>query len=590
MTLLGRIFSIIGAFTVILMIILFAWGFFSRLSRNRVPSTTLLEVDLRSGVTEIQPHTPASRLTGGGKPTILQIVDAFERAGDDKRVKGVIARVGSSNMSLAHIQEIRDAVERFRRTGKKAIVFAETFGEFSQGTAVYYLATAFDSIYLQPSGTIGFSGLIMRSPFLKGTLGKLDVQPQLGHRGKYKSAVYTLTQEKFIEPHREASRAVLSSLFTQVVDQTAKSRGLEPAHVEQLADSGMLSAGQAYDEKLVDGLVYQDQAYDIARESFGDKAKFLYTGPYLKRAGSSFGKGKTVALIYGVGTIRQGENSYSPVSGEFSMGSETIIAAFRAAAENKKVKAILFRVNSPGGSYVASDAIWREVKRAGEKKPVIVSMGSVAGSGGYYVAMPANKIVAQGATITGSIGVIAGKVVTRGFWQKLGVNWDELHTSENSTIWSQTQPYTKEQWGRVQQFLDDAYRDFVEKAAQGRNLSFDSVDNIAQGRIWSGKDAGRLGLVDELGGFYEAIMLTKKAAGIGEQQPIRLLRIPPPKGLLERLLGKEPQNSRKRYSYSNDMITGFQKLQSVISLIDQLGNGSEEILKMPDYRVVDKNE
>ncbi len=586
MTVIGRILSIIGAITVMLIILLVAWGLISRWYRGRVPSNTVLELDLRDGVTEIQPTAGAASFIGPKKPTIQQIVDAFERAGDDKRVTGVIARIGATSMSVAHIQEIRQAVNRFRQTGKKTIIFAETFGEFGQGTGVYYLATAFDSIYLQPSGTVGFSGLIMRSPFVRSALEKLNVQPQLGHRGKYKSAVYTFTQSEYIEPHREAARAVLNSMFTQMVIDIAEARKLEQSKVESLADSGLISAQRAVDEGLVDGLVYQDQAYEIARQSLGNKASFLYLSPYLKKAGSAFDKGKTIALIYGVGSIRRGESSFSPVSGQQIMGSETIVAAFRAAANNKKVKAILFRINSPGGSYVASDAIWREVKRAGEIKPVIVSMAGVAGSGGYFVAIPAHTIVAQGGTITGSIGVITGKVVTEGLWEKLGVNWDEIHTSENSTIWSPTHPYTQTQWERVQRFLDDVYGDFVRKTAEGRDMPYDSVESVARGRIWSGQDAHKIGLVDEVGGFYEAITISKKAAGIKPDQPVRLRRIPPPRGLLERFIGRESENSRKRYAFAAEYRAVIEKLQPIINVLEQVsGQSSDDILSMPEYEV-----
>jgi protease-4 len=254
-----------------------------------------------------------------------------------------------------------------------------------------------------------------------------------------------------------------------------------------------------------------------------------------------------VALIYGVGGVSRGQDKYNPLQESFTMGSDSVSAAFRDAMEDKDVKAILFRVDSPGGSYVASDTIWRETIRAKKAgKPVIVSMGNVAGSGGYFVSMAADKIVAQPATITASIGVLGGKVLTTGFWDKMGLGWDEVHTSANSTIWSTTKDYSPAEWARFQASLDRIYVDFTSKVAEGRKLPREKVLEIAKGRVWTGEDAKALGLIDELGGMTTALKLAKKAAGIPDTEDVKLKVFPQSKSPLDQIFAGAPENSEPR--------------------------------------------
>jgi protease-4 len=265
------------------------------------------------------------------------------------------------------------------------------------------------------------------------------------------------------------------------------------------------------------------------RRKTGEDTRFLDLGEYIQRAGRIREEGETIALIYGVGRIRRGKSRYDPASGRFFLGPDSVADAFRSAAEDRKVKAILFRVDSPGGSHVASDTIWREIVRARQAgKPVIVSMGNAAGSGGYYISMAADRIVAQPGTLTGSIGVFAGKMVTASFWEKLGVTWDEVHTSRNADLWTWTRDYDADQWKKVQEILDRIYEEFTEKAATGRNLPVEKVREAAGGRIWTGEDAKALGLVDELGGFPAAFRLAREAAGIPADAGIRVKVFPPP--------------------------------------------------------------
>ncbi|MGF1615966.1 MAG: signal peptide peptidase SppA [Gammaproteobacteria bacterium] len=506
----------------------------------RVPQRTLLEIDFEQEFVEHLPDDPIARALLRDKADLLDTVAGLEKAADDDRVVALVGRLGSNSMKAAMTQELRDAVLAFRAKGKKAIAYAETFGESEAGNQAYYLASAFDEIYLQPSGMVALTGLLMESLFVRGSLEKLGVVARLDHRQDYKTLKNTFTEQRFTEAHKRASQAIMDSLFKQIVQGIAGGRGLPEQRVIDLFAQGPFWADEALQSQLVDGLLYRDGVYAKLEQLFGDDLEALDLPAYSKRTGKAYDQGATIALIYGTGLIRRGESGYEPLLAGLTMGSETVAKALRAAAEDKDVKAILFRINSGGGSYVASDTIWREVVRAREAgKPVVVSMGNVAGSGGYFVAMAADRIVAQPATLTGSIGVVSGKLLTSGLWQKLGLDWDSLSTSANATFWNSRQDYTEAEWVRLQAWLDEVYQDFTEKAAQGRQLSVAQVQTAAGGRVWTGEDAKALGLIDELGGFPVALRLARQLAGLDPDAAVRLKLFPKEKSALHRLLAQE---------------------------------------------------
>jgi protease-4 len=473
-------------------------------------------------------------------------VDALHRAADDDRVTGLVARIAAAPMGLATVQELREAVTAFRASGKPAIAYAETFGEFGPGNAAYYLATAFDEIYLQPSGDVGFTGLLSESPFLRGTLDKLGIEPRMDHREEYKNALNMFTEKEYTDAHREAARSIMESMFDQIVGGIAQARKLSPEQVRALADRGPFLGAEALDAGLVDGLAYRDEVYAAARKRAGDDAETLYLSAYLDRAGPLHDDGPVIALIYGVGSVHLGESSFDPLTQGVSMGADTVASAFRKAVKDD-VKAIVFRVNSPGGSYVASDTIWRETIRARDAgKPVVVSMGDVAGSGGYFVAMAADRIVAQPGTITGSIGVLGGKMLTADFWSRLGITWDSVATGEHSDMWTGTQDYSESEWQRMEAALDRIYADFTAKVAQGRKLTQDRVLEIAKGRVWTGEQALELKLVDELGGYETALRLARESAGLAADADVTVRVYPRPESLLSELTGEQRENSESR--------------------------------------------
>ena len=459
MDLLRLVFSIVGAITCFLFVVLLLLLFIGSLKRPRIHSNTVLEIDFEKGLIESVPDAMVYRLGGGGQLQITNVVTALDLASRDKRIKGIIAHIAAWPLGYANVQEIRDAVIRFRKSGKPAFVFAESFGEAGSGNSNYYLASAFDSIFMQPSGTLGLTGLLSVSPFFKGTLDKLGITPQLGAREEYKTARNQFTETGYTDAHRQMSQDIVNSVLNRFVSDVSSDRKLKEQDLRNLISQGPFSASEALNNRLIDALEYRDQVYDRMRQKIGKRVRFLYLTKYIQRFRSRSARGKAVAFIHGDGAIVQGRSSYNPLSGEMIMGAATISAAFRAAIKDKSVGVIIFRVNSPGGSHIGSDMIWREIVRAQKAgKPVIVTMGAVAGSGGYFVAMNADKIIANPSTITGSIGVVGGKFVTRGFFDKIGVTTSQVTTSPNATIWSSDSKFTEEQWKYIEKSLDTVYQ------------------------------------------------------------------------------------------------------------------------------------
>ncbi|HWC76748.1 MAG TPA: signal peptide peptidase SppA [Blastocatellia bacterium] len=577
--------AVIGALSILAVIVVVAILLLSGLSTPSVPGKTIVEINLERGLIEDVPDDAIAKAMTSDLTIVRDIVDGLERAGNDSRVAGVIARVGNAPMGMAQVQEIRDAVIAFRGKNKWAIAFAETFGEFGPGNNSYYLATAFDEIRLQPSGDLGLTGLMLEGQFIRGTLDKLGVQPRMDHRYEYKNAMNMYTEKQFTAPHREAMEKLLNSWFSQMVRGIAHARKMTEEEVKAIIDRGPLLGKEALDAKLVDSLAYRDEVYAEVKEKAGAGAQLLFLDKYLERAGRPNQSGKTIAVVYGVGAVGRGRSGFDPIFGDVSMGSDTVGAAFRAAIEDSSVKAIIFRVDSPGGSAVASDVIWRETIRAKQAgKPVIVSMGDVAGSGGYWVAMSADKIVAQPGTITGSIGVLGGKMLTNGLWDKVGLSWDEVHAGANATMWSSTDDYTPAEWSRFQAFLDRIYSDFTTKVAEGRKLPKERVLEIAKGRIWSGEDAKNLGLVDELGGFPVAVKLAREAAGMSESEAIRIQVYPAKKSTFDVLLGETPDNS-ERVEVADSLVKALRVIQPVARMARESVAAEERgIVEMPRIR------
>jgi protease-4 len=560
--------AFVGALSLLFFVAGVGLVFVAAASKPSVPSSLVLELDLEEPLPEYVLDDSLAGAFGKKDATMRQVLDALRKGGEDPRVKALLVRVGARPGSMAQVQELRDAVKAFRATGKKALAYTDTFGEMGGATSAYYLASAFDEIYIQPSGDVNLTGLMLETPFARDAFAKLGVQPRIGQRYEYKNAVNTYTQTEYTAPHREATERFLGSLFGQVVRGIQEDRRFASEdEVRALIDNAPYYGQQAVDAKLVDGLLYRDEVLAKVKEDFGEDVKLLWVDRYLERSKGTPPRGDTVALIYGVGGVMRGKSQANPLTGEQVMGGDSVAAAFRKAIEDKQVKAILFRVDSPGGSYVASDTVRREVQHArAAGKPVIVTMGTYAASGGYFVSMDADKIVAQPGTLTGSIGVYGGKMVTADFWAKLGVNWDTVAFGKNATLYSTDIDYSAEHKAKADGELDRIYADFTQRAAEGRKMPLEKLRGLAKGRVWTGEDALAHGLVDALGGFPKALELAREAAGLAKDAPVNVQVFPrekPGAQVLAELLGGDTGDN------SEDDATQVSATSPVASVLEQ---------------------
>ena len=564
-------FAFIGFATVLLVggILLVVGGL--KPSVTPLPGNILMTVNLTRDLPEGAGEEPILRVLVGSKPTLRDFLDAIEAAGNDPRVKVLLARVGDDELGLAKVQEVRDAITAFRGKGKLALAFADSFGEFGPGTRPYYLATAFDEIWLQPMGNVGLTGLYADAPFFRGTLDLLGIAPEFDHREEYKTAMNMLTETKMTSAHREEVEALLNSVAGQIVRGVAQARKLSETEVRELIDRGPLLAEEAVQAKLVDRLGYRDEVLAHARARAGSGAEVITLTNYLDRTGHPHRDGSTIALIHGSGLVVRSGGGPSPLTGSTIMAATELTRAFRAAVRDPEVRAILFRIDSPGGSAVASESIWREVVFARERgKPVIVSMGDVAGSGGYSVAAAADKIVAQPATLTGSIGVLAGKLVIADLLNKVGVSTDSAQIGANAAMFSPTVNFSAHAHNRLEAFLDETYKGFKDHVATGRHMTPEEVEAVAKGRVWSGEDAKAHGLVDELGGYSVALRLAKEAAGLGPDAPFTLTVFPREETLPELLYNRLSGKDRERDDGSVSSSSIERSLRAVQPLLQRL--------------------
>jgi protease-4 len=508
-----------------------------------VPNGCILELDLQSVPPETAGFDPLKLLTGAGRPMLLRdAITAIHRAAEDDRVAGMIARVQLSAAPPAAVQELRAAVAAFT-AAKPSLAWAETF----PGTMSYYLASAFGEVWMQPSGTVGLIGFATNALFLRDALDKAGIEAQFVARGEYKSAANLFTQDRYTEAHREADTRLVDSLKAQVWQGVAESRGLETTVLDALADRAPLLRDDAVGGGLVDRIGFRDEAYRRIAELSGVEAMkaddadpdsdqapprlFLSRYAQTRKQGPTLpGRSQkpTIAVVTVAGPIVSGRGGPQafPLS-RSSAGADTIAAALREAAADDDVTAVVLRVESPGGSVNGSETIWREVCRIrAAGKPVVASMGAVAASGGYYVSMSADAIVASPGTITGSIGVVTGKLVTRELKERLGVGSDSVRTNANADAWSGNSPFTPEQHAMVEAEADLFYDDFVRRVAEARDMSVDDVDAVARGRVWTGSDAMERGLVDELGGLRTAVRRAKVLAGLDADTKVRLAGYP----------------------------------------------------------------
>jgi len=473
-------------------------------------------------------------LSGGRAPSLATIVENLRKAKVDDRIRAVvIVPSGLQAPYWGKVQEVRDAILDYRRSGKPAIAYLEFADD-----RMYYLATACDRIYLMPTSSVDLNGLASYELFLRGTLDKAGAFPDFVHIGQYKTAANAYTEYGFTPAHREMTESLNRDLYDQLVRGVGEGRKKTADEVRALVDRGPFLASEALKAGLVDGLAYLDQLDDKEKLPKQDD-DWVDTREYSGVAASSLGlnRGPRIGVIYASGIIMSGESSFDAFSGQ-TLGSDTLIRHIREARDDASLRAIVVRVDSPGGSAIASDAIWRELvitRDQNPKRPLVVSMSDLAASGGYYIAMAAPHIVAQPATLTGSIGIVAGKLVTGGTYAKLGANIESVSQGRNAEIYSPARPFNESERAALMASLSSFYDQFVEKAAQARKMKPEQLHEVAQGRVWTGAQAKDIGLVDDLGGLDRAIAVAKERAGIAEDAEVQVVVYPARRTVYEML-------------------------------------------------------
>lgn len=508
-----------------------------------VPGKAVLSIDFDRHYPEVRQDTLLTEISESTPYAFHDLIRALNTAGDDVRVKAVVGQVSVSDLGLAQIQELRQAVARLRAKGKKTYIFGSGFGSLGGGTAEYYLATAFDEIGMQPGSEAGITGIGIEVPFLKNLLAKIGVEAEFYSRYEYKTAAVSMTDAKMPKAFRENLQDLGDSLFGQITEDIAAARQIDGQKVKQLIDAAPLSAEDALQNKLIDKIVYKQDWLAAITNAAG--AELCDIDTYIAAQREATGRNQTVVVVVAEGAISEGKSTDNPLSSEAVIGAETFVAQLEEIAENTQVKAVVLRINSPGGSYNASNTIWNAIRRLREERniPVVVSMGNYAASGGYFMALAADKIVAEPGTITGSIGVLGGKMVLSGLWQKLDVNWQGLNWGENAAILSSNHSFSDKEKELFNKSLDRTYEDFTLKVSQAQNLSLHEVNKLARGRVWSGAAALKLKLVDALGGVDEALAAAKELSGIKAEEKINIVYYPKPKTLQEKIsevLGAAP--------------------------------------------------
>ncbi|HKT79345.1 MAG TPA: signal peptide peptidase SppA [Vicinamibacterales bacterium] len=524
-------FTVLGAVTFFLIAAVFV--LYLVVGRGPVvPAEARLTLKIGGDLSEVAPDNVVSYLSGPRTPTVRSIVENLRKAKADSRVKELLLKpTGLTTPYWGKVQEIRDAVVDFKKSGKPVYAYLEYGGDRD-----YYLATAADRVFLMPSSALDVTGVATYELFLRGTLDKIGVFPDLHHIGEYKTASNTFTEKAYTAAHREMDMSLNRDLYDQLVKGIAAGRKKTEAEVRTLLDEGPFLPDAALKAGLVDDVAYEDQVDERLKTAAGGENAIGgddYGMVSLRSLGLN--RGPRIAVLYISGTIVSGPSGYDPLQGAV-VGSDTLIQSIRRLRKDRNVRAIVLRIDSPGGSATASDAIWRELmiaKREHQDRPIVASMSDLGASGGYFVALPADKIVAQPSTLTGSIGIFGGKFTTGGVYEKLGAGVDSVSDGRRAEINSPLRPYNADERGKLEEQLRAFYQDFVAKVAESRKKTPEQIDQLGQGRVWTGHQARERGLIDAEGGLDTAIRIAKEAAKIDAASDVEIVSYPAPKSLYE---------------------------------------------------------
>ncbi|MQX36044.1 S49 family peptidase [Roseospira navarrensis] len=506
--------------------------------RDPLPGSIVLTVDLDRALLEGE----GPGWAGGADPdamTLRTLLDGLERAASDDRVRGLVARVRSPEMGLAQAQEVRDAVHAFRANGKPTFVYADSMPSGAgRGTMAYYLASAFEQIWMQPSGELGLIGIAMEVPFAAEGLADLGLAFEASSRHEYKGVLAMASETDMPAPQEENQRRLVASWFDQIRADISAARSVDLDALDDSIDSAPLLVPDAVDAGLVDRAGYRDQFRDAVRDTMGENGRLSVADYMTRRDDPQPTDARRIALIHGVGMVVPGESrGVSPFSGRPMLHAEDMADAIESAVQDERVAAIVLRLNSPGGDYVASDTARRAVALARDSgTPVIVSMGNVVASGGYFIALEGDRILASPGTLTGSIGVAAGKLVARRLWDDLGISWTRLAEGDNAAMWSTTAPFSVSARRALDRRLDAIYADFTDRVGTARDLDGMRLDQAARGRVFTGTDALGAGLVDGLGGLREALAAAREAAALPADEIVVVAPYPAPRDLTDLLM------------------------------------------------------
>ncbi len=579
-----RFFAVIG----FLVIALIGGGIYIALhtqTRSQsAPAEIVLFINFNRAIVEQNEPSPFKLALDDEPMVLLDLLNAIDKAAGDPHVKGLIARFGAEQPSMTHAQEIRAALSRFRAKGKFTYAFGTDFGQFGSGNRAYFLASAFENIWLQPVGTVSLTGVGIFSPFAKTALDKAGITADFMQREEFKSFMEVAQRDSFSSPAKAQIQALAGNLSEQIAKGIAESRKWDSDHVKSLMARGPFTDEEAAQEGLVTRLAYADDLQEELERKTGKGVKQLEVEDYLAIDDDDDDNPNVIALIFGTGIIMEKGIDGGSVVGENVMDANEIANAFYTAAEDKDVKAILFRVDSPGGAPAASESIRRSLVQAQKKgKPVIVSMGGAAASGGYWVAMNGNKIIADPATLTGSIGVLAGKFSLSGLMQKIGVSIDGFATAESAGMWNLALDFKPEQRARLGALLDSTYRTFVTNVSKARNIPIEKMPAIAKGRVFTGEQAVKAGLVDALGGYDVALLEVRKALNLSADAPLMIEIYPQPPSAAEKLL-----KLARRFGAESAMISSvlakWENARSAIGAACDWAFGKDPIVaRMPPF-------
>lgn len=528
-TLIRRTCLTLGGFMLFIIFLGFLGGMLG--GPTRLPKEMILTLNITDPIGETRHGSLFADPFAAPGATVQDVIETLDRAAVDRRVKGLLVSLDDGGIEMAHIQELRAAVKRFRKTGKFARIYTASFADLGSGIGAYYFASAFDEIWMQPAGLVSITGLALDMPFGKGAMDKLGVKAEFLHREEYKSAMESFTNTEMSPANREVMTSIIDDLSVQLFKDISADRKIKSRALQAQIDKGLIAGDAALKAGLINRLDYADVMVDEAREKItgkkdSDEPELVPTEDYHDAMFSRRGSRRTsdVALVRIAGEIIPGSE---PKPG-YATG-DYIASAIQEAADTDSIKVIVVRVDSPGGSPSASETIRRAIVKAQQDgKKVVVSMGPVAASGGYWVGVNADKIFALPSTLTGSVGVIMGKFQIGGLWKKLGVNWDGVSWGKNARLWSSNEPMSGSERAALNDAIDSTYNDFIDRVAEGRGMDRAKVRGIAKGRAWTGLQAAKNGLVDEIGGLDSAMDYAAKLAGKSSRSKLNVIELPKP--------------------------------------------------------------